>query len=154
MRPQRQGKQDGVPLAHLRRNGGRAARRRMARSPREYGPGPDHVSSGRQGSLCAGVRELCGRDSGICTFFHVSKEYRENVWRRSPDGLKSQTLSVFICRTCPASSWEPGGIFMDSYFSFITSHHLHPATNKSYPLGFFKLLQIHPTFLLVEFKPL
>lgn len=54
--------------AYLKRNGEIVARRKVARSPREHGPRPDQVSSRRQGSLCARVKELCGQDSGICTF--------------------------------------------------------------------------------------
>lgn len=38
-----------------------------ARSPREHGPRPDQNSSKRQGSLCAGVKELCGLNSAKWT---------------------------------------------------------------------------------------
>lgn len=75
-------------LTYFKRNGELTARRKMARSPREHGARPDEVSSRRQGRLCAGQGTVWAGLRSMC-FFHVSKEYRENIRRISSDGLKS-----------------------------------------------------------------
>lgn len=69
---------------YFKRNGEIAARREMARSPREHGPRPDQVSSRRQGSLCVRVKELCGQDSGICTFSMFPKSIERMLGEYAP----------------------------------------------------------------------
>lgn len=122
----------------------------MARSPRERGPRPDQVSR-RQGGLCAsqgtvwaGIRNMY--------FFHVSKEYRENIRRRSSNGLKSQNLSCFPLYMGPGPSLDAGKFFSTVSSLLLLPIALHAAVYKSCPLSFFKIFQIRSAVLLAQFK--
>ena len=123
----------------------------MARSPREHGPRPEQVSSRRQGRLCASQGTVWAGLRSMC-FFHVSKEYRENIRRISSDGLKSQTLSCFPLQNRSRPILDRGQFFQTVSSLLPLPATLHPALYKSYPLSFFKIFQIHSAMLLLLFK--
>lgn len=98
-----------------------AARRKMARSPREHGPRPDQRSPGRQESLCASQGTVWAGLGNLC-FFHIPKACRENVRRISSNSLKSQTLSCFLWQNGSRPILGSREIFLDHVLPLTTCY--------------------------------
>lgn len=99
-------------------------------------------------SLLQKTRKLVCRSQGTVwaalrtvDFFHVSKEYRENIGSTNANGLKSQTLSVFLCRLGPGLSWDSGNLFwrVSSFLPLPTKP--CPACFKCYSDLFYAIVQ-------------
>lgn len=120
-----------------------------ARSPTERGPRPDQNSSRRQGSLCAGVKELCGLNSGKMDFFHFSKEDAKDIGRINPSGLKAQDVSPSLYRMGLNLCWKP----RKSVHTVVSLFHYHGPHQLIVLFGFLKIFLIFLAPLVAELKP-